>query len=135
MTVMTAPAPAAAVAAPIPTAVPAASPAAGPVWQPVCAVEDIWPDTGVCALLGGRQIAVFRLADGGLHAIDNHDPNSGANVLWRGIVGDLGGEPVVASPIYKHHYRLRDGGCIENPDTPLATHAVELRDGIVWVEA
>ena len=134
MTVMTAPA-AAAVAAHVPAAAPAVAATAGPVWQPVCALDDIWPDTGVCALLGGRQIAIFRLADDSLYAIDNHDPNSGANVLWRGIVGDRGGEPVVASPIYKQHYRLRDGGCIENPDTPLATWAVELRGGTVWVEA
>ena len=72
MTVMTAPA---AVAAPVPTAAPAVA-AAGPVWQPVCALDDIWPDTGVCALLGGRQIAIFRLTDDSLYAIDNHDPTA-----------------------------------------------------------
>ncbi|THF61796.1 nitrite reductase small subunit NirD [Pseudothauera nasutitermitis] len=102
-------------------------------WQPVCALDDIWPDTGVCVLLDGRQVAVFRLADGSLYALDNHDPHSGANVLSRGIVGDLGGEPVVASPIYKHHYRLRDGVCLEDPGTPLATYAVAARDGLVWL--
>lgn len=107
----------------------------GDAWQAICALDDIWPDTGVCALVRGRQIAVFRLADGSLHAIDNHDPNSGANVLSRGIVGDLGGEPVVASPIYKHHYRLRSGACVENPATPLRTYPVELRDGTVWLQA
>ncbi len=102
-------------------------------WHPICELADIWPDTGVCALVGRQQVAVFRLADGRLFAIDNHDPNSGANVLSRGIVGDLGGEPVVASPIYKHHYQLRTGQCIENADTPLRTYAVELRDDRIWV--
>ncbi len=104
-----------------------------PGWQPVCPLDDIWPDTGVCALLGGQQVAVFRLADGSLYALDNHDPNSGANVLSRGIVGDLGGEPVVASPLYKHHYQLRTGACVENPATPLRTYAVEVRDNTVWL--
>ncbi|KAF1024022.1 MAG: Nitrite reductase (NADH) small subunit [Paracidovorax wautersii] len=108
---------------------------AGNAWHAICALDDIWPDTGVCALVGRRQVAVFRLADGSLYAIDNHDPNSGANVLSRGIVGDLGGEPVVASPIYKHHYQLRTGTCLENPDTPLRTYPVELRDGTLWVQA
>ncbi|MGY1489510.1 nitrite reductase small subunit NirD [Methylobacillus pratensis] len=104
-------------------------------WQPVCALEDIWPNTGVCALVNGRQIAIFRMHDDVLYAIDNHDPHSDANVLSRGIVGDLGGEPVVASPIYKHHYQLRTGVCVEDADTRLDTYPVELRDGAVWVQA
>lgn len=104
-------------------------------WHRICTLDDIWPDTGACALVGQQQIAVFRLADGSLHAIDNHDPNSGANVLSRGIVGDLGGEPVVASPIYKHHYQLRTGACMENPETPIRVYPVEQRDGIVWLKA
>lgn len=102
-------------------------------WKAICRLDDIWPDTGVCALLAGRQVAIFRLAGDRLYAIDNHDPNSGANVLSRGIVGDLGGEPVVASPIYKHHYQLRTGACLENPDTPLRTYAVQEHDGTVYL--
>ena len=60
-------------------------------WQPVCELADIAADTGVCADLDGKQIAVFRV-DEVLYALDNRDPASGANVLSRGIVGDLGGE-------------------------------------------
>ncbi|MGH8302432.1 MAG: nitrite reductase small subunit NirD, partial [Steroidobacteraceae bacterium] len=77
-------------------------------WTAICAVEDILPESGVCALVGGRQIAVFRCGDG-LYALDNVDPASGASVLSRGIVGDVKGESVVASPLYKHHYSLRTG--------------------------
>ncbi|MAM57687.1 MAG: hypothetical protein CMN25_10165 [Salinicola sp.] len=54
-------------------------------------------------------------AVGELYAVDNHDPFSSANVIGRGIIGDLAGELVVASPIYKHHFRLRDGQCLEDP--------------------
>ncbi|MBN8488992.1 MAG: nitrite reductase small subunit NirD [Burkholderiales bacterium] len=104
-------------------------------WQRICALGDILPETGVCALLGGRQIAVFRLADDRLFALDNHDPKSGANVLSRGIVGDLGGEPVVASPIYKQHYALRSGACLEDAATTLQTFEVQARDGAVWLLA
>lgn len=103
-------------------------------WHAVCALEDIWPNTGVCALLDGRQVAIFRLQDDLLYAIDNYDPHSDANVISRGIVGDLGGERVVASPIYKHHYQLSTGICVEDADTRLHTYPVELRDGAVWVQ-
>ena len=69
-------------------------------WVAVCKLNDIVPSTGVCALVGGRQVAVFRLDDDSVYAMGNHDPFSHANVLSRGIVGDLKGELVVALPVY-----------------------------------
>lgn len=103
-------------------------------WHQVCALEDIWPNMGACALVNDHQIAVFRLQDNQLYALDNFDPHSNANVLSRGIVGDLGGERVVASPIYKHHYQLSTGLCVENNDICLRTYPVELRDNTIWVQ-
>lgn len=102
-------------------------------WTPVCALADILPGTGVGALIDDTQIAVFRLDQDVVFALDNFDPHSQANVLSRGIVGDLGGEPVVASPVYKQHYRLRDGECLENPDHNVNAYATRVVDGIVEV--
>src|SRR3569833_1435946 len=82
-------------------------------WSSICELEDLWPNTGVCALVNGRQIAVFRVGDA-LYALDNYDPASDANVLSRGIVGDIKGECVVASPLYKLHYSLVTGRCLED---------------------
>ena len=79
----------------------------------VCRLDDILPDAGVCALVSGEQVAVFRVGER-VFAIGNRDPFSGANVLSRGIVGDLNGELVVASPVYKQHFSLLDGRCIED---------------------
>src|SRR5262245_58452496 len=90
------------------------SPHTGGPWVAVCRLDDIVPNTGVCALVNGRQIAVFRLDDDRLYAIDNYDPFSKANVLSRGIVGDVKGELVVASPVYKQHFSLVTGRCIED---------------------
>ncbi|MGO8854221.1 MAG: nitrite reductase small subunit NirD [Steroidobacteraceae bacterium] len=103
-------------------------------WQAICDLEEIIPDTGVCASLDGQQVAVFRVDDG-VHAIDNRDPASGANVLSRGIVGDLGGEVVVASPIYKHHYSLLTGRCLEEPAYSVRTHRCRVLDGRVWLRS
>ena len=52
-------------------------------WIEVCALEDIVPDTGVCALVNGAQVAVFRVDGDRVYAIGNHDPFSRANVLSR----------------------------------------------------
>src|SRR5438552_9045762 len=79
----------------------------------VCGLDDIVPGAGVCALVGAEQVAVFRVGDD-VYAVGNRDPFSGANVLSRGIVGDLKGELVVASPVYKQHFSLLSGRCIED---------------------
>jgi nitrite reductase (NADH) small subunit len=99
----------------------------------VCRLEDIVPNSGVCALVGERQVAVFRLGDDSLYAIGNHDPLSGANVLSRGIVGDLNGEPVVASPVYKQHFSLASGRCLEEPGVAVPVYAVRLEGAVVTV--
>jgi nitrite reductase (NADH) large subunit len=102
-------------------------------WVSICDLPEILPDTGVCALVDGRQIAVFRVGDTQLFAIDNRDPMSGANVLSRGIVGDLKGELVVASPLYKHHYSLTTGRCLEDPDKFVNVYPATVIDGRVCV--
>lgn len=102
-------------------------------WASVCEVDDILPDTGVCALIGTRQIAVFRLGTSEFYAIDNVDPKSGASVLSRGLVGNLGEHLVVASPIYKNHFNLRTGTCLESPEHSVRTHPVRIEDGKVFI--
>ena len=104
-------------------------------WVVVCRLNDIVPNTGVCALVGGRQVAVFRLNGNSVYAIDNHDPFSRANVLSRGIVGDLKGELVVASPVYKQHFSLVSGQCLEDPAVRVAVFPVLLEGDMVCVEA
>jgi NAD(P)H-dependent nitrite reductase small subunit len=103
-------------------------------WVAVCRLDDIVPNTGVCALVGGQQIAVFRLDDDSVYALSNHDPFSGANVLSRGIVGDLKGELVVASPVYKQHFSLASGQCLEDPQVRVPVFAARVEGGQVWVE-
>ena len=95
-------------------------------WTPVCAVDDILPDTGVCALVNGRHVAIFRVGPQQFFAIDNVDPKAGASVLARGLVGSLGDRTVVASPLYKHHFDLRSGECLESPELSVQAHAVRI---------
>jgi nitrite reductase (NADH) small subunit len=104
-------------------------------WVAVCPLSAIVPNTGVCALIKGEQIAVFHLADGtpGVFAIDNFDPGSQASVLSRGLIGNLGERLVVASPIFKHHFDLRTGECLEIPENSVNAFAARVEDGQVWV--
>ncbi len=104
-----------------------------PTWVAVCDVADIPPDTGVCALVGGAQVAVFRLADGAVHAIGNLDPFSGTHCLSRGIVGDAAGVPKVASPVFKQSFDLRTGVCLDDPAVTVRSYPVRVVEGRILV--
>jgi len=100
----------------------------------VCAATDILPDTGVCALVEGVHVAIFRVGPTQqFFAIDDVDPKSGASVLSRGLVGSLGDRIVVASPLYKNHFDLRNGECLEAPEHSVRAHAVRVEQGRVHV--
>ena len=112
-----------------------AAPAQGGNWITVCRHDDIVPDTGVCALVHGRHVAVFRIDgdDAKVFAIDNVDPRARASVLSRGLTGSLGGRVVVASPLYKQHYDLRTGECLEEPRWSVTAHDACVTGGNVLV--
>ncbi|EHA15818.1 nitrite reductase small subunit NirD [Halomonas sp. HAL1] len=112
-------------------------------WQKACTKAELVAFSGVAAWLetadGPAQVAIFYLPglrgqSDELYALDHHDPFSNANVIARGIVGDLKGAPVVASPIYKQHFRLEDGQCLEDESVKLRTWKIEFKGNEVWVE-
>lgn len=107
-------------------------------WTYVCALDSIVPNCGVCAKVGSAQVAVFRLVstqgvDEGVFALDNYEPKSRANVLSRGLLGDLAGVPVVASPVFKNHFDLKTGICLEEDNLRVAVYAVRVAEGQVFV--
>ncbi|MDF3136429.1 nitrite reductase small subunit NirD [Pseudomonas extremaustralis] len=104
------------------------------LWKRVCDERDLVRNSGVVVWADGAQVALFYLPGAEaqtLYAIDNHDPESGANVIGRGLVASIKGELVVAAPIYKQHYRLRDGQCLEAPHQHLRVWPVRLKGGVV----
>lgn len=87
-------------------------------WQAVCRIDDLIPEAGVAVRAHGVQVALFLMQDE-IYAVDNFDPFCGAAVVARGIVGDWRGELVVASPMYKQHFNLSSGVCVEDPGVRL----------------
>ena len=49
----------------------------------VCALEDLLPERGAAALLGDRQVAVFRLEDGGVRAVQQARRDAGLDISDR----------------------------------------------------
>ncbi len=103
-------------------------------WVDVGAVDDLQPDSGVCALVDGQQVALFYLTKlQQVYAVANYDPIAQANVLSRGMIGDLNHEPMLASPMYKQHYSLKTGVCFEDANIKIATYPVRIDNNRILV--
>lgn len=106
-------------------------------FETVCRLDQIDREGGVCALVRGEAVAVFRTYDDEVFALSNYDPFSRASVLSRGIVGTKtrDGEPVpfVASPMHKQAFDLRTGQSLDDAAVRVPTYDVEVVDGLVLV--
>ncbi|TCM67496.1 NAD(P)H-dependent nitrite reductase small subunit [Acinetobacter calcoaceticus] len=103
-------------------------------WVEVCALDQITENTGVAAMIAQTQMALFRVGqEQRVYALSNQDPFSQACVMSRGILGDLQGERVVASPMYKQHFSLATGRCLEDASQHLLVYPCKVVAGTVWV--
>lgn len=105
-------------------------------WVNICNIDAILPATGVCALLGDKQVAIFRpYADERVYAISNIDPFFESSVLSRGLIAEHQGELWVASPLKKQRFRLRDGLCMEDESHSVAHFEARVKEGQVQLKA
>ncbi len=102
-------------------------------WIAVCRYDDLLPERAVAALLGDEQVVVVRTHDGTLYVVGNRDPDTGACVLSRGIVGSRGDRPTLIAPLHKQAYDLGTGACLDDPALRVQTYGVRVDDGVVHV--
>ncbi|MFA0086253.1 nitrite reductase small subunit NirD [Vibrio sp. E150_011] len=104
-------------------------------WTTVCSTNDLVPHTGICAKVDQQQVAIFycRRSEA-LYALCNYDPIGQAYVMSRGIMGSMEGQPCVASPLYKQHFNLETGQCIEEPSYQLKRFDVRVEGNDVQVK-
>ncbi|MBS0849400.1 nitrite reductase small subunit NirD [Citrobacter sp. JGM124] len=105
-------------------------------WKRVCQLSDILPETGVCALVEGEQVALFRpYHDEQIYALSNIDPFFDASVLSRGLIAEHHNELWITSPLKKQHFRLTDGYCLEDESRSIAHFDTRIEGGFVYVKA
>lgn len=103
-------------------------------WIHVCDQSDLVENSGVCALIENKQIALFYLpAEKQVFALANFDPFGDANVLSRGLIASMGEELYVASPLYKQHFCLRTGHCLEDSEMSIQAWSARCIDGRVEI--
>ncbi|MEY3807140.1 MAG: hypothetical protein RI893_116 [Pseudomonadota bacterium] len=103
-------------------------------WLDVCGINDLQADSGICALLERQQVAIFSILDQ-VYAVGNYDPIGKANVLSRGLVGDLKGQMVVASPLYKQHFNLSTGVCLEDETVKIPIYTIRIENNRVQINS
>ncbi len=103
-------------------------------WLDVCSKDDLQPNSGVCALVEDTQVAIFYMPQNdAVYAINNYDPFGQVHVLSRGLIGDIKGEPMVSSPLYKQHFSLKTGICLEDESVSVDAYAVRINGDRVEV--
>lgn len=103
-------------------------------WTQVCELKDLFPSTGVCALVEGKQVAIFRPSEESqVYAINNMDPFARSNVLSRGVICQHQEQLWVASPLKKQRFNLLDGSCLDNAEVSVEAYKARVTNGFVEV--
>jgi nitrite reductase (NADH) small subunit len=97
-------------------------------------IDHISVGQGRCVVAAGRRIAVFRLRDGRLYALDNRCPHR-AGPLSDGIVGiDHGSRlAAVVCPYHSFKFALADGRGLDT-ELHVRSYPLEIRDGRIYVD-
>ncbi len=110
------------------------APQAQLTWVKAAPVSAFAENGSGCVLHEGEQIAVFNFTDTGRwFACQNLCPHKQQMGLWRGLLGDQGGEPKVACPFHKRTFSLETGRNLQGEDLCVKTYPVKVENGMVYV--
>jgi len=96
-------------------------------WIEVMAASEVPEGRGKTRIVGGVEMAIFS-SGGKVFALRAHCPHRGGPLGEGSVEGGS-----VFCPLHGWEFRLEDGGCVNRPDRPVRCHAVEVRDGKVFV--
>ncbi len=105
------------------------------IWHNACAFDDLSIGAGTCVLIEGEQVAIFRIGQDLVRAVQNLCPHKGAAAMHQGLVGEKNGQAAVFCPLHKRAYSLDDGRCLEEDGVALRAYPVRVVGGMVEVEA
>jgi len=99
-------------------------------WVEVCKLDEIPPSQARTVRAGDTVIAVFRLTDDRVKALENRCPHKGGPLVDGIISGDD-----VLCPL--HNWRIHlDDGQVKAPDEGcVKTYPVKVEDGTVFLQA
>lgn len=99
-----------------------------PAWTDALSLDALPPGGVKVRTLHGTPVALFRLEEGGVHAIDNRCPHEGYPLSQGARSGC-----VLTCSWHNFKFDLRDGACLKG-DEAVATWPVRIVDGVVQVD-
>ncbi|MFL6561980.1 MAG: nitrite reductase small subunit NirD [Bacillus sp. (in: firmicutes)] len=96
---------------------------------PVANYSNIKVRSGYSLKIGDTDIALFKLTNGEVYAIENRSPHQKGGVLSEGLVS--GG--YVYCPVYDWKISLKDGKVQAPDEGQVRTFKVELEEDIVFI--
>lgn len=99
-----------------------------PQWTEALPLDQLPPGGVKVRKLGGTPVALFRLEDGAVHAIDNRCPHEGYPLSQGARSGC-----VLTCSWHNFKFDLTDGACLKG-DEAVATWPVRVVDGVVEVD-
>ncbi|SIR89076.1 Rieske (2Fe-2S) protein [Williamsia sterculiae] len=101
---------------------------AGTGFVAVGSIEDMTPGEGRTYVVGGVQIAVFRLGDGSVRATSAQCPHRGGPIADGQIDLDR-----VMCPLHQYLFAFADGRCTDPSVRSLPVYPARVVDGIIEV--
>ncbi len=95
----------------------------------ICRLADLEVGRGRLVEIDGRCLAVFRVAGGGVFALDNACPHRDGPLAF----GDLR-EATVYCPVHSWAFDLATGRCRDVPGSAVRTYRARVRGDSVWIE-
>jgi naphthalene 1,2-dioxygenase system ferredoxin subunit len=99
-------------------------------WTDVAAEADLFEGAGIAVTPEGHDIAVFKLDDGGIHAIDNLCSHGNAKLCDGFVDGHQ-----VECPFHQALFDVRDGSVQCGPASdPVKSWPVKIENGRVLID-
>ena len=97
-------------------------------WITAVPLEQLAPGGRTVVRAGSLRVALFRSADGGLHAVDDQCPHEGYPLSKGALVGN-----VLTCRYHNFKFDVRTGGCTKG-DESVGVHNTRVRDGQIEIQ-
>jgi len=103
------------------------SPAKAARWRRIAGIDEIGLGQGRCFLIGERKVALFRLRNGLVRALDALCPHK-AGPLADGMLGS----DTVICPFHGYKFSLLDGGGLDN-HFAIVSYSIQVQDNDIYI--
>jgi len=98
-------------------------------WKPICELNDLPKQGGRTVRAGDTEIALFRLTDDEVRAVENRCPHKQGPLAEGIISGDI-----IICPLHARKINLSSGEVLPPDSGCVRTYSVQVEDGQVLIQ-